>query len=241
MFKFILCLITLVSSSFLHAEKITAVGDPWPPFTDPNQPKQGLIVEIVTAAYATQNYELEMHFVPWARAISGVKNASYDLLLATWQTEERKKFLMFSTSYLDNSIKFIKKKGDNFEYIGRESLDDKSIGVVRGYSYTDDFTKAKNFSRSEAKDFIGNLRKLIAGRIDLTLEDEIVAKAIIAKEQPSLLDKIEFSNNNYSTNALYVTSGLANVRHKELIEAFNKGLIEIKNNGEYEKILNTHK
>jgi polar amino acid transport system substrate-binding protein len=98
---------------------------------------------------------------------------------------------------------------------------------------------AKNFRRAEAKNFITNIRKLVAGRIDLTLEDEIVAKAIIAQEQPDLLDKIEFSTADYSTNALYVASGLANAKHEELIEAFNNGLAVIKQSGEYDKIMNS--
>lgn len=239
MIRFLLCTLVLICIASVQAEKITAVGDPWPPFLDPNQASKGIISEIATAAYATQGYELEMTFVPWARAIAGVKNASFDLILGTWLTEERTKFLMFSDPYLNNSLKFIKKKGSDFEYTGLESLTGKSVGVVRGYGYSDDFISADNFKRPEANRFIGNIRKLVAGRIDLTLEDEIVAKATIAKEQPELLDKIEFSKTAYSTNALYVTSGLANSKHKELIEAFNKGLAEIKKSGEYDKILNS--
>jgi polar amino acid transport system substrate-binding protein len=237
MIRFILLILTIIGSSSLYAEKITAVGDPWPPFLDPNQTSKGIIAEIATAAYATQGYELEITFVPWARAITGVKNATFDLLLGTWLTEERTEFLQFSEPYLNNSIKFIKKKGNTFDYSGLESLTGKSVGIVREYGYGDDFLSAKNFKRPEAKNLISNIRKLIAGRIDLTLEDEIVAKTIIAKEQPDLLDKIEFSNTDYSTNALYVTSGLANAKHKELIEAFNKGLAEIKKNGAYDTIL----
>jgi polar amino acid transport system substrate-binding protein len=239
MIRFILLILTIVGSSSLYAEKITAVGDPWPPFLDPNQAGKGIIAEIATAAYATQGYELDLKFVPWARAVAGVKNASFDLLIGTWLTEERTNFLMFSQPYLNNSIKFIKKKGDSFNYTDLESLTGKSVGVVIEYGYGDGLLNAKNFRRAEAKNFITNIRKLVAGRIDLTLEDEIVAKAIIAQEQPDLLDKIEFSTADYSTNALYVASGLANAKHEELIEAFNNGLAVIKQSGEYDKIMNS--
>jgi polar amino acid transport system substrate-binding protein len=178
-----------------------------------------------------------MIFVPWARALDGVKNASFDLLLGTWWTEERTKFLNFSDPYLNNSVKFIKKKGNSFEYAGLESLKDKSVGVVRGYGYNDDFLNSKAFRKPDAKDFIANIRKLAAGRIDLTLEDELVAKAVIAKKAPELLDKIEFCDLPLSSNALHVTSGLSNSKHKQLIDAFNKGLAEIKANGVYDKII----
>lgn len=239
MIRLMFCILAILGSSSIYAEKITAAADPWPPFSDPSLKNNGIISEIATAAYATQGYEVEVVFVPWARAVAGVKNASFDLLLGAWRTSEREAFMMYSNPYLNNSIKFIKKKGNDFTYAGLNSLSGKSVGVIRGYGYGDDFLSAKNFKRPEAKDFIGNVRKLIAGRIDLTLEDEIVAKAIIAKEQPDLLNKIEFSKTDYSTNALHITSGLANAKHKQLIEAFNKGLAEIKKNGEYDRILNS--
>ncbi len=222
-----------------NAEKITAAGDPWPPFLDPNTSSQGILVEIASAAFATQGYELEMNFVPWARALSGVKNASFDLLLGTWWTQERTAYLLYSDPYLENSVKFIKRKGDSFEFSGLESLNGKSVGIVRGYGYNDDFLSAKNFKKPEAKEFIANIKKLAAGRINLTLEDEVVAKAIIVKEAPELLEKIEFCKQPLSSNALHVTSGTANAKHKRLIDAFNKGLAEIKSNGEYDRILST--
>jgi polar amino acid transport system substrate-binding protein len=237
MFRLALLSLMMTFCLSVNAEKITAAGDPWPPFLDPKQANQGLIIEISKAAFATQGYELEMNFVPWARALAGVKNATYDLLLGTWWTEERTGYLLYSDPYLENSVKFIKKKGSSFEYDGLASLSGKSVGVVRDYGYGDDFLSDKGFRRPEAKDFIGNVRKLAAGRIDLTLEDELVAKAIIAKNEPALLDKIEFCNLPLSSNALHVTSGLSNSKHKKLIAAFNKGLAEIKANGVYDKII----
>ena len=228
---------SVLGSISVQAEKITAVGDPWPPFLDPNRPNKGIVVEIATAAYATQGYELEMSFVPWARAIAGVRSASSDLLLGTWFTKERTEYLMYSEPYLDNAIKFIKKKGDDFEYSDVESLTGKSVGIVRGYGYGDEFSNAENFKKPEAKNLIINIRKLVAGRINLAIEDELVARSIMAKEDPELLDQVEFSKVDYSTNALHVTSGLANAKHKELIEAFNKGLAEIKASGKYAEIL----
>jgi polar amino acid transport system substrate-binding protein len=224
---------------FSHAEKITAAGDPWPPFLDPDKANNGIVVEIATAAFATQGYELEMNFVPWARALLGVKNASYDLLLGTWWTEERTSYLYYSDPYLKNSVKFIKKKGDPFEYDGLTSLTGKSVGVVRGYAYSDDFLAAKDFKRPEATELITNIKKLVAGRINLAIEDELVATDIIANKAPELLSQIEFCKVPFSSNALHVTSGLANAKHKKLITAFNKGLQVIKANGEYDKILNT--
>lgn len=220
-----------------RAEVITAAGDPWPPFLDPDSPTQGIALEIVREAFATQGYKVEMNFVPWARAINGVKDADYDVLIGTWYTEERTAFLAYSDPYLTNQIKFIKRTGDAFEYQGLDSLTGKNVAVVRDYGYGDAFLTATNFKRPEAKDLVTNLRKLVSGRVDLTLEDEVVARAFMQKELPELLDKVVFTQNALSSNALHVTSGLQNSRHKNILDAFNKGLAEIKANGTYDALL----
>lgn len=230
----------LLAPLMVSAKTVSAAGDPWPPFLDPKQSSKGIVVEIATAAFATQGYDLKMNFVPWARAIDGVKNAKYDVLLGTWWTEERAKFLLFSEPYMENAVKFIKQKGSNFEYNGLSSLNNKSVGVVRGYGYGDEFLNATNFKRPAATAFIANIKKLVAGRIDLTLEDELVARSIIANKAPDLIHKLEFTTNALSRNKLFVTSGLANAKHKELIQAFNKGLKQIKTDGTFDAILKKH-
>ena len=76
--------------------------------------------------------------------------------------------------------------------------------------------------------------------IDLTLEDEIVALARISREAPNLRHRISFTQNALATNHYYVTSGIANPRHKEFIHAFNRGLKRIRANGVYSKIIKNY-
>ncbi len=238
--RFFCLSLMLVLSLSAKAETITAAGDPWPPFLDPDEPKQGIALEIVRAALATQGMEVKMHFVPWARAIKGVKESDYDVLIGTWYTEERTQYLAYSDPYLENQIKFIKRKGDGYEYQGLDSLSGKSVAVVRGYGYGDEFLNHPGFKRPEAKDLISNLRKLVSNRVDLTLEDEIVARAMMKKEMPELLGKVEFTQNAMSSNKLHVTVGLSNSLKDKILNAFNTGLKEIKANGTYESILKKH-
>lgn len=219
------------------SETITAAGDPWPPFLDPDHPEQGVAIAIAREAFKTQGHDLEFTFVPWARAIDGVKNADYDALIGTWWTEERTNFLAYSEPYLTNEIKFIKRKGDGFEFEGMDSLEGKTVGTIRGYGYGKAFSNAAHFERSPTVKLITNIRKLVNERLDLAIEDELVARSTIAKEAPDLLEKIEFTKNALSSEDLHVTSGLKNSRQEMVIESFNKGLAEIKSNGTFDRIL----
>ena len=216
---------------------LKSASDPWPPFIDPQNPTEGLSLEIARAAYKTQGYKVEHAYQPWARAITLLKRGKIDIIVNTWMTEERKTFLIYSDTYTTNEIKFIKRSNDPFEFNGLDSLKGKRIGIIRGYGYGDAFSNATNFKREEVANLHININKLIAGRIDLTLEDEIVARVLIAQKDALLLEKIAFTRNSLSKKDMYVTSGLANPNHKEYIEAFNKGLRVIKGNGVYARIM----
>ncbi len=216
---------------------IVSVCDPWPPFVDEDSPTQGISMEIIRAAYATQGYEVVQEFMPWARAEEGVINGDYDILPDVWFTEERGEQMMFSDHYVVNEVKFIKKKGDPFEYDGLESLDGKIVATMRGYGYGDDFLNADNFERAEGDDMIQNINRVTAELVDLTIEDEIVASARMAADEPGLLDEVEFTENALSSNPLYISAGYNNPRHEEIITAFNNGLEAIKEDGTYEEIL----
>ncbi|ASP40649.1 amino acid ABC transporter substrate-binding protein [Bacterioplanes sanyensis] len=217
------------------AETVTAAQDPWPPFVQEGNPP-GISVEVVQEAMKTQGYTVDMKLTPWARAIEDVKNGNVDFLIGTWFTQERSAYLRYSDHYAINQVKFITKADSSFEYTGMDSLAGKSVGIVRGYGYGDEFLTAGHFARPEANNLVLNLRKLMAGRIDMTLEDEIVARSQMTGAGLDV-SQFRFTSNSLSENKLHVTSGLANARSEELINAFNKGLAAIKANGTFDAIM----
>ena len=230
----------LAFSGITNAEKISAINDSWAPFLSPDLPGQGIALQIVRAAFKEEGHEVEMTFAPWARSIKAVKEGSVDILVGTWWTEERSVLLNYSDKYLVNNIKFIKRTGDSFKFDGLDSLNGKTVGIIRDYGYGDEFRRAINFKKPETSKLLYNLKKLTHNRLDLTLEDEIVARALIKNEAPELKDKISFSTNPLSSNTLHITSGLKNPRNKKIIADFNKGLEKIKKNGVYDAILKAH-
>lgn len=223
-------------SAAVQAATITAAQDPWAPFVQTDKANPGVSVEIITEAFKTQGHMVDFKIMPWTRALNEVKDGKVDVLVATWFTSERTSFLNYSDPYLENSLKFIKRKGDGFEYNGMDSLTGKTVGIIRNYGYGDEFLGATNFNKPEANDLVANAKKLMAKRIDLTLEDELVAKSTLSGAGMNVAD-FEFTANALSVNPLHVTAGLANPNNAQYIEAFNKGLAEIKANGTFDKIL----
>ncbi|WP_428633562.1 substrate-binding periplasmic protein [Sedimenticola sp.] len=218
-----------------QAETVIAAQDPWPPFIQQGA-DSGLSISLLKAAMKRGGYDIEFKLMPWNRALNEVKNGKLDLLPGAWYTDERSNYLIYSDPYVQNSIKFIKKKNDPFEYDGLKSLSGKKVGIVSGYGYGDDFSKADNFSRPEAGSVEANIKKLLSGRIDLTLEDEIVAKSVIKKSGLDL-GAVGFTAQGLSVNNLHVATGKANPRGQKIIDAYNKGLAAIKADGTYDQIL----
>ncbi len=89
---------------------ITSVSDPWPPFVDPDSPTLGMSLEIVSAAFAVEGYEVKHEIIPWARAEEGVKEGIYDILPNVWYTDARAELLLYGDEYAVNEVKFIKLK-----------------------------------------------------------------------------------------------------------------------------------
>lgn len=239
----LLSLLLLLSAGTALADEskvIQAASDPWAPFIDPRSPGEGLSMEIIREAYATQGYRVKLDYVPWARAEKGVGAGVYDILPPTWRTGQRERVFLFSKPYARNRIVFIKLKDDPFEYNGHESLKGKRIGTVRGYGYNNRFYDDGSYEVEAVNNFETNVNKLLAGRIDLTLEDEMVARVKIAAMDPNLLEKIAFTKRPLCERDLHVASGLRHPRHQEFIRAFNKGLEIIRKNGTYKRIMDKH-
>ncbi len=226
-------------SQDFFSQEIVGVNDSWAPFAMQGK-DEGMAVDIVTEAFKTQGYNFKFKLMPWARAIHEVRKSRVDILVATWFTEERAEYLQFSQPYFYNQIRFIKLKGDPFEYFGMASLTGKKIGIVRSYGYGDDFLHSNVFQREPVVDVLSNLKKLISGRIDLTLGEPLVTQYLLTKEGMEQ-DDFEFSEGPFSEKSLHISVSKDHPDAEKILRTFNLGLKEIKTNGVYLKILLRYK
>jgi len=227
----------LIEPVSCNTKTIYAASDNYPPYIDSNSPDDGLLMEIIRAAYNTQGYSVELDYVPWARAFSGVLNGTYDILPDVYYNESRALDLQFSTPLTINDIRIISNVDDKFNFTHTEDLTGKDVGVIRGYFYSKEFNEASNFTKVESSGFIQNIYRMLNGRIDLTIEDKLVARTLLFEENPALLEKFIFSESSVTSNKLYIACPFSNKRYVEIIGAFNTGLEIIKTNGIYSEII----
>jgi len=232
--------ILAITSLSVQAANLSGRTLEWAPFTGASLQNGGIATEIVTKVFKKAGYDLSVSFVPWARAVEQTESGVSDVLVAAWYSKKLAEKYVLSAPFIHNRVVFIQPKDSNFKFQGLESLKGKSIGVIRDYSYGEDFKMSKSFKRIPATNLVSNLKKLAANRIELTLEDELVARFTINEKLPELKEKFAFSNKALDEKPLHIAIRRGHPKGQELIEAFNQALAAMKTDGSYDAILKSH-
>ncbi len=237
--KVLLLAVLFLASSFSWSDriKLTAIADPWPVLLNPDTKQQGLLAEIAKEAYQTQGYDLEIKFFPWSRAMIMIQQKQADLLIGAWYTEDRNKYLLYSEAIFASAIKFIKPKVSHFEYDNLTSLQGKRVGTILSYQYGGGFLNDTSIERITSASLLTNIKNIIAGRIDLTLDDQYVIGHILDKHIKNWEDKLSIVDTPFLAKKLYLAANRSNPKYQTIINAFNLGLEQLKKEGRYEKIV----
>lgn len=231
-------LLLLIQSA--AAEKLRLVADVWPPFTDATLVNGGLATDIVSTALARAGYASDFEQVPWARALLGVGEGRYDVLVNAWYNYERTKVGQFSAGYLINRIRFLKRKDAPIEFNDLQQLHSYPIAVVRGYAYSAAFDEDESLQKIPVHGFAMAVRMVAADRVKLTLEDEYVARYYLARESPKVRNAVEFLPKSLSENSLHILVSLKNPQHEQIVAGFDREIAAMKADGSYERLMKQH-
>lgn len=207
-------------------------------YTDEKGEFVGIDVDIIKAVAANQGFNIEIQSLGWDAAVTAVQAGQADALLAGASiTDERKaNGWIFSDSYYD-SYQVFAAKADS----GIESLDDlkgKTIAVknaTAGANYAEELKDKYGFKIDTYEDSPTMYQAVVLGQADACVEDK-----------PIMADNIKTGGLDLtiveSTASKVAPYGFAimNKDNQELLDMFNKGLQEIKDNGTYDEILNKY-
>ena len=204
--------------------------------TDPEK-IGGYLIEITKAAYEKVGYSVEIEYVPWARALSLVMEGKSEAILGAYFNEERAKKLYYSDVLATSELVFFKLKTSNINYKEISDLKKYKIGVIRDAIFTKEFDEADYLSKDESSDYLTNIKKLFAERVDLVLEKKSVVLSTLKTNFPKDYDKIDYITPALTTIYFYNCFSKSTEGSIEKVKDFNKGLELIKADGTYKKIL----
>jgi polar amino acid transport system substrate-binding protein len=142
----------------------------------------GVDVDLVQAIADELGCVASFPKMPWARTLRELENGGVDVATSASRTPERERFAHFSAPYRQAQMGIYVRKGETGRYAldGLPGITDVGLrlGVMRGYYYGPEFETLMAdpvFARQVdvAVDYETNIRKLLHGRIDGFLVDDI--------------------------------------------------------------------
>ena len=212
----------------------------WPPYADASLPDQGLAVELVTTALKRAGYTTYIRIDSLDRILEGGALGVYDVFATPWYSEARNQYLDYSEPYLESDIRFVEKKGKDFKFESLADLKGVMVGTVQDYAYDEDFNQSRDIIKIPERNLIQNLLKLTQGRIDLTLDDELVLQYEINRYMPNTMSEIEFLPKPLAVRGIHIGVSRENPDHAKIVANFNKAIQEMKKDGTFDTIVATH-
>jgi len=218
-------------------KRIRLVATEFPPYTSEAIVDGGTAVAITRAALERVGVGLELGYRPWARALNEVQGGLWDGVIGAWHSRERESFLSFPQALgITNRIGFMARAGSSHAVGDLSKLGHLKIGTVRDYASPPAFEQAK-LRRDEALDDISNMRKLLAGRIDLALIDKGVAFHLLQTQMRDAAPSFTWLEPALADVPLYTALSKRSTGLQAQMAALNKGLAELQSSGELARLL----
>ena len=204
-------------------------------YTDDKGDFVGIDVDILAAIAEDQGFEYELKSLGWYASIAACQAGQADGMIAGASiTDERKESgWMFSDGYY-NATQSMTVKGDS-DIAGFEDLEGKTVGVktgTQGASYAESLKDEYGFDITYFEDSPTMYQAVLGGQVVSCFEDTPIMASSI-KDGGLDLKIVEGTENEGSPYGFAVFSEDS----QELLDMFNAGLKDIKENGTYNEII----
>lgn len=229
-----LCFPVLGPVNAQAADKVVLANGDWEPYQGEKLPQGGPASQIVREAFASQGWDVEFRYMPWARGLSLTQEAQTDGTMLYSYNEERGKNFLFSAPILVLETVVFHRKDKPLAWQNPEDLKGLTLGAVLKYDYGF-VTEEAGYTLDRVASNVFNYRKLAAGRIDALMEERLVGLA--ALESEGFTDTLTYHPKPIKSAPYHLIVSRNHPRAQEIIAAFNQGLEQLKQDGRLEKIL----
>lgn len=216
-----------------------------PPYSfgaeDGGKAQGGRVVELVDAIFdRIEGVEVEVRSLPWARCLQEARRGKVDGVLKLLYSEERAEFLRFTDPiYLSvQRLYFLRERfPQGIRWSTSSDLAPYTFGVVPGGSHgplLDEAVAVGTLKSQEAMNDAQNWDKLLAGRVDVIADNEIMAAERIREQGAA--DRVGESEQEIASREVRI--GLSKESTAvSLIPAINSALSELKKEGIADRIM----
>ena len=249
--KFTKCMLTILlllsfSTVTASGETITIAsnGNASPGWSEYSK-HYGYILHIVTEAFALKGIQVRMKwYTSWKRAYEQAKNNEDDSTCCWFFVEKRTEDFYYSDPVTEETQVFFHLKSFKFDWNTIDDLRGIQIGGNTGFHYGDDLDKAEKTGKimmDRARSYEQNLKKLLAGRIQIYPAAVITALEHLHNNfPPESVDLITYHPKPLLRKQLHLLlpKKMEKNRAMRLLSLFNRGLQLLKEKGTYDRIIN---
>ncbi len=252
LFGFICCVeIQAVESSL--PKVITIASEEYAPYTGTALANNGVDCEIVFKAFASQGIRVKFVFVPGARSYQMAQSGTVAATLPWAMRDQRKIDFWYSDPVIEIDL-------ENFFYVESQAaemaqwnpqqrdyalLRGKRISAITGHDYGPAFQEAEAsgiITVSRVRTIKQGFQMLLKKRVDLLISKPCVAKYVLLNSDFDEVEALSIKNTAErigQTAYDYLLFSKKFPQSEDLLKAFNRGLEQLKKNGQYDKIIST--
>lgn len=221
---------------------VTLTMHDYPPFISTDLPHGGLLTHIVVESFKAANVKVQLEKVPSNRAITGVMLGMYDGAFGWAHTPERDRKLLYSKSSIYTfRMVFFQRRAMVINWENLADLKGYQIGATLGDHYSDEFARlhaSRVLQVQEAASDLGNMRKLLLGRIDLFPMEEEAGQALIRSAlTPAEQARLTYQSRPLATIPTYLVLRRDLPRAQELLDRFEQGFRQFSESGQLAKAM----
>jgi len=234
----LLIALLLMNTSAAQSEKmLVAVSEDYFPYMyGVANNANGLYVQQIEALFSRLGIEVEFQTLPWKRVLQKGDNGEA-AVGGIYKNTRRLKIYDYSQPIFEEKLAIYVRKGSEFPFKSLADLKGKKVGLIYGWSYGDAIDLARHeklFSVEESNNYSVSFKKLIRGRIDCIIVDQLVASLVIADKQ--LGDKVEKLAVPVSINNIYLVFPKS-YHQKKLMDRLNQVLSNMQKEGSYKQLI----
>lgn len=229
------------------AETLRLATGELPPYASEHQPDQGIALDIVRKAFGLMGYDVSYTFKPWMRSLEEAREGKWDGTAHWGRNAQRDAGFLVSDNILTEQWVFVYRQDAaataRFDWKVISDLAPLRIGAVQFNTYTPEFWTLQRDGALKvdfAVDDVTNLRRLVAGRVDIVPMERNMA-CFLMKTQFAPADVVSLRAHprlltNQFTTHLMLSAKLP--QSAQRMKAFNQGLRIVQKDYRYsEKLL----
>jgi len=226
-------------SASAFAETVTiAAEDDWAPYSSikPDQSgPEGLAPELVKAAFKTQNIEVRFLVLPFARCLLYTTKGKVVACFDTAKTTANEHDFHWHPTPLFKEEVGIFGRSDVVGTITPKDLEGQTLGVTVGYTYPTSLMENPRIAKVNAASDGNLLKMLVARRVDYILLNTMPGYHKI-RQDPALAGQVKRVG-QAGVDGFWLSFSKVHPDGKRLCDVFEKGLLAIKANGEYDRMM----